>query len=122
LRGMGLAERAAEDGEVLRERVDEPALHGPVAGDDAVAGDALLVHVEVHRAMDDELVELLERARIEQQRDALARGELAVVVLAVDASLTATQLALLLAALELFESQRMKFLSAAMRRISSSTF
>ena len=68
----------------------------------AVAGHALLVHAEVGRAMDDELVELLKRAGIEEQRDALARGELAVVVLPVDASLAATDLAVALAALELF--------------------
>ncbi|MNC96661.1 hypothetical protein D3C83_140900 [compost metagenome] len=53
--------------------------------------------------MHDELVELLKRSRIEQQRHALAGSEFPVVVLAVDARLAATELTLLLAALELFE-------------------
>ena len=37
LLGVRLGERAAEDGEVLREDVDEPAVDPAVAGDDAVA-------------------------------------------------------------------------------------
>src|SRR5207247_4504680 len=89
LRGLRLAERAAEDGEVLREGVDEAPLHGAVAGDDAVAGDALLLHAEVGAAVDDELVELLERAVVEEELDALARGELPLGVLPGDAGLAA---------------------------------
>jgi hypothetical protein len=53
--------------------------------------------------MRDELVELLKGAGIEEERDALSRGELAFVVLAVDAGLTASELTLLLAALEFFQ-------------------
>ena len=75
--GVGFGERAAEDGEVLREDEDEAAVDAAVAGDEAVAGDALLVHAEVGGAVGDELVDLLEGAFVEQQVDALARGELA---------------------------------------------
>ena len=82
-------ERAAEDGEVLREDEDLAAVDGAVAGDHAVAEDLLLLHAEVGAAVGDEAVELDEGARVEQQVDALARGELAGLVLLVDALLAA---------------------------------
>ena len=56
-----------------------------VAGDDAVSRRDLLRHAEVVAAVCDELVDLLERARIEQQIDSLAGGELAGGVLALQA-------------------------------------
>ena len=80
---VGFRERAAEDGEVLREDVDQAAIDVAVAGDEAVAGDDLLVHAEVAAAMRDEFVDFFEGAFVEQQVDALARGELAFLVLAV---------------------------------------
>ena len=52
-----------------------------VAGDDAVAGHDLLLHAEVLAAVRDQLVDLLERAGIEQPRHALAGGQLALLVL-----------------------------------------
>jgi hypothetical protein len=52
-----------------------------VTGDDAVAGDQLLIHAEVAAAMRHQLVDLFERARVEQQLDPLASGQLAGVVL-----------------------------------------
>ena len=55
-------------------------------------GIELLVHAEVAAAVGDELVELLERAGIEQQLDPLARGQLAGVVLALEALLAAAEL------------------------------
>jgi hypothetical protein len=100
LRGVGLRERAAEDGEVLREGVDRPAVHEPLPGDDAVARDDLLIHPEVAAAVRDELVDLLERAGIEQQVDPLARGQLAGLVLLAQAGLAAAEFG---AALELLE-------------------
>ena len=42
LLGVRLGQRPAEDGEVLAEDEDEPAVDRAVAGDDAVAEDALL--------------------------------------------------------------------------------
>ena len=53
-----------------------------MSGHNAVAGDDLLIHPEVAAPVGDELVEFLERARVEQQIDALARRQLASVVLA----------------------------------------
>ena len=52
-------------------------------------GILLLLHAEVGRAVLDEHVELLERALVHQQLDALARGQLAALVLRVDSRLAA---------------------------------
>ena len=82
LRGVGFGERAAEDGEVLGEDEDHAAVDAAVAGDEAVAGDALGVHAEVCRAMGYKFVGLLEGAFVEQEVDALAGGELAGLLLA----------------------------------------
>src|SRR5205807_650938 len=59
------------------------------AGDDAVARDLGLLHAELARAMLDEHVELFERALVHEKLDALARGELAALVLRLDARLAA---------------------------------
>ncbi len=48
-----------------------------------------LLHAEVGGAVLDEHVELLERALVEQELDALARGQLAALVLRLDARLAA---------------------------------
>ena len=84
LLGHHLAERAAEDGEVLAEDEDRPAVDGAVAGDDGVAPRPVLVHLEVVGAVADEGVELLERAGVEELLDPLARGQLALGVLLFD--------------------------------------
>jgi hypothetical protein len=85
---VGLGQRAAEDGEVLAEDIDQAAVDRAPAGDHAVAGDFCL-HAEVGAAVLDEHVELLEGALVEQQLDALARGQLALGVLRLDALLAA---------------------------------
>ena len=65
---------------------------GAPAGDDAVAGDLLvLVHAEIDAAMLHEHVEFLERAMVEQKLDTFARGELAALVLGVDTLLAAAE-------------------------------
>jgi hypothetical protein len=75
-----LGERAAEDGEVLREHVDEAAVDAAVAGDDAVAVDGRLPFAE-RVAGGDEAVELDERALVEQHVEPFAGRELALGVL-----------------------------------------
>ena len=60
LLGMGFRQGAAEHGEVLREDEDETAIDGAVAGDDAVAGNLLLVHAEIGATMLDEHVPFFE--------------------------------------------------------------
>ena len=51
-----------------------------------------VLHPEVVAAVRDQLVELLEGARVEQQRHALARGELAGLVLPREAVFPAAEL------------------------------
>jgi hypothetical protein len=58
----------------------------PAAGDHAVAGHLLLGHAEVGAAVLDEHVPFLEGALVQQQLQPLARGELALGVLRVDAA------------------------------------
>ena len=85
LPGVRLGKAPSEHREVLGEDVDQPAVDLPVAGDDTVAGDFLVRHAEVEAAMLDELVELLERALVEEQAHPFARGELPLAVLPLDA-------------------------------------
>src|SRR5262249_30267256 len=72
----GLGQRSAEDREVLREREHLTAVDQTVARDHAVARNDLALHAEVAAAVGDQLVDFLERARIEEELDALARGQL----------------------------------------------
>src|SRR5207249_1071626 len=69
------AERAAEDGEVLREDEDPAAEDRPVAGDDGVAVRAPLHHPEVRLAVAHVAVELDERPLIAQPLGTLTREE-----------------------------------------------
>src|SRR5258708_32668642 len=82
---MGLAQRAAEHREILGEGEDGAAVDGAPAGDHAVARNLGLLHAELGRTVLDEHVELLERALVHQELHALARGELAALVLRLDA-------------------------------------
>ena len=88
---MGFGQRTAIDGEVLREDIDHAPVHRAPAGDDAVAGDVLLLHAEIGAAMGLEHVVFFEAALIEQQFDALTRGQLALGVLTVDPALTSAK-------------------------------
>ena len=89
---MGLGQRAAEHGEILGEHKGLAAVDGAPAGDDAVARHFGLFHAEFGRAVLDEHVEFLERALVEQQLDALPRGQLAAGVLRLDALFAAAEL------------------------------
>ena len=91
LGGVGLGERPAEHREVLREGVHRPAVDPAVARHDAVARDELVLHAEIAAAVRHQLVELLERARVEQGLHALARRQLAGVVLALQPLLAAAE-------------------------------
>ena len=81
LERVDLAGRAAQDGEVLAGQMDEPAVDGGRAGDDAVGGNFLAGHAEVDLAVLGEQADLLEAAGIDQGVDALAGGELALLLL-----------------------------------------
>ncbi len=77
LAGVRLAETAPENGEVLGERKDVPAVHEAVPADDAVADDLVLLHAGPRRTVRDENAELLKGALVEQHMYPLARRETA---------------------------------------------
>jgi hypothetical protein len=76
-----VAQASAQHGEVLRECEGGAAVDQAVSADDAVARDPLLVHTEVVAAVNPELVDLDEAARVEEQIDPLADRELPALVL-----------------------------------------
>ena len=84
LLGEHLAERAAEHGEVLAEHEDLATVDRSPTGDDAVGEGPGVLDPEAVGPVAGEHVELDERARVEEQFDALAGGELAPLVLALD--------------------------------------
>ena len=84
LLGEHLAERAAEHGEVLAEHEHLATVDRSPPGDDAVGERPRVLDAEPVGAVAGEHVELDERAGVEQQLDALAGGELAALVLALD--------------------------------------
>ncbi len=84
LLAVDLAQRPAEDGEVLGEHAHLAAVDGAVAGHHAVAVRPVLLQPERHRAVPGQLVELDEGALVEEQRDPLARGLAALGVLLLD--------------------------------------
>ena len=84
LLAVDLAQRAAEDGEVLGEHAHLAAVDGAVAGDHAVAVGAVLLQPERRRAVPGQLVELDEGALVEEHLDPLAGGLAALGVLLLD--------------------------------------
>jgi len=82
LLGVRLREGTAEHREVLGEHVHVPAVDRAGARDDSVARNPGPIEAEVTRAVLDQAIELEERAGVEQQLDALARGQLSLGVLA----------------------------------------
>lgn len=81
LGGVGLAQRAAEDPEVVCVDEDRAALDRAPAGDDTVGVRLLLLQAEPGRPVPAQLLDLLERIRVQEQLDALTRRELALGVL-----------------------------------------
>src|SRR5439155_15716697 len=99
-----LRERAAEDGEVLGEDEHRAPVDPARAGDHPVAGNSLVLHAEVVTLMDDEAIDLGERALVAQELDALAGGLLPGLVLAADALIASGQLGFGLTAVQLVET------------------
>lgn len=81
LRGVRLAQRAAEDAEVVGVDEDRPPLHRAPAGDHTVAVRLLLLQTETGGPVPAQLLDLAEGAGVQQQFDALPRGQLALGVL-----------------------------------------
>src|SRR3712207_965750 len=100
LLAVDLAEAAAEHRDVLGEDADRAPVDGAVADDDAVPEGSLGLHAEGGGAVASELVELGERARVQQRLDPLAGGHLARSVLLLHGALGARVGGLLHATLE----------------------
>ncbi len=81
--GIGFAERAAKNREVLSENIDQTAVDAAVSAHDSIAGILLRLHSEIAAAMLDELVDFFEGVLVEQKGDALARRHLAIGLLAI---------------------------------------
>lgn len=81
LRRVRLAERAAEDPEVVRVDENAPAEDLAPAGDHAVGAGAPVLEAEPGGAVPPQLVDLVERALVEEQVDPFPDGELALGVL-----------------------------------------
>ena len=77
LLAVHLAERAAEDGDVLAEHAHRAAVDGAVAGDHPVAVGPVVLQAEHGGAVPGELVELDEGALVQQHGDPLPGGLLA---------------------------------------------
>ena len=84
LLGEHLAERSAEHGEVLAEHEDLATVDRSPTRDDAIGEGPGVLDPEAVGPVAGEHVELDERARVEEQFDPLAGGELAPLVLALD--------------------------------------
>jgi len=80
--GMRLAQRSAEDGEILAEDKDLAAIDGTVPGDDAVAEITLFL-TQAAATADLEHVELFKGTVVEQQVEPLPGGQFALAVLIV---------------------------------------
>ena len=86
---MPLGNRTAEHGEILAEHIDQPAVDRARTRHHAVTRHGLLGHAEIDAIVLDVSVDLLEAAFIEQDIEPLARGQLALGVLGIDAALAA---------------------------------
>ena len=101
----GHPHRAGHHGEVVGGDGDEPPVDLAVAGDHAV-GRRLLALQPAHRVVDPRVeAQLGERPVVDQQRDALARGQLVLRVLAGDPLLAAAQARGRAAALEVLDER-----------------
>ena len=89
--GVGFGQGAAEDREILAVDKRPAAVDQAGTGHHPVPGDAPVFHTEVGGAVLDEHVELFEGVGVEQNVEALSRGQLAALVLGVDAVLSAAQ-------------------------------
>jgi len=74
---VSFRQRAAKYGKILCEDENFAAVNQTVTGNDAVAEKSLLVEAEIVRAMDNELVKLLECSVIKKEADPLASGHFA---------------------------------------------
>ena len=86
---MALGNRTAEHGEILAEHIDQTAIDRTRTRDHAVARNGLLGHAEIDAVVLDVSIGLFEAVLVEQDFEPLARGQLALGVLRIDAALAA---------------------------------
>ena len=101
----GHPHRAGHHGEVVGGHRHEPAVDLAVAGDHAVGGCLLALHRPLGEVRPSVDAELRERALVDQQRQPLARGELALLVLARDLLLAAAELRVLATLVQLLHER-----------------
>jgi hypothetical protein len=106
LLAVDLAERAAEDREVLRIHAHGTAVDRAVSRDDSVAVRTVLLQAEVGGAVAGELVQLRETPLVQQEIDPFAGGQLALRVLLLHRPLRARVRRLRGAALEVRDLPR----------------
>src|SRR5262245_3677514 len=87
---MDLASRSSQDGEVLTGQVNGATVDRGSARHDAVSGDLLACHAEIDLAVLGKQTDLLEALGVDESIDALASGELALLLLLDQAVCTAT--------------------------------
>jgi len=100
--------RAAIDGEILAEDIDEAAVDRTRSGDDAVARNMLFVHAEIDAVMLDIHVQLFKAVLVQQHFDPLPRGQLALAMLRVDAALAAAHAGTLALGFQLFDDGELR--------------
>ena len=83
--GVSFGKRAAKNGEILRENINQPAVDASKAGNETVARWALLFHSKIDAVVADKFIQLLEGTFIEEQINAFASGEFAGFMLALAA-------------------------------------
>ena len=66
----------------MRKNVNQPAIDSAEAGDESVAGRPLLFHAKIGAAVRQKLVQLFERAFIQEQSDTFTHRQFASFVLA----------------------------------------
>ena len=90
---MHLTKRTTVNGEVLSESKHFSPVDGTVSGDDTIAWNDVLVHVEIATTMFDQSINLLERAVVKQHFHALSSRHFTTVVLRINACLATAGLA-----------------------------
>ena len=101
----GHAHRARHHGEVVGGHRHQPAVDLAVAGDHAVRRRLLAFHRALREVRPPVDAELRERALVDQQRQPLARGELALLVLARDLLLAPAELRVLATLVQLLHQR-----------------
>ena len=88
---MRLGQRTAEHCEILRIDEDRSSGNGPIARDNTVPGNLLVLHAKIMATVLDKHVPFLERSIVEKQSYSLTRRKLALAVLCVNAALSAAK-------------------------------